>query len=115
MDGMHEPRAPRRGVVLAVHGRITDETVPQWCARVADLLADPEVDAITCDLSGVVRPDVTALDALARMQLTARRLGRTIRLRHASTEMCALLSLAGLTDVLPAPDPPVEPVCPDLG
>jgi ABC-type transporter Mla MlaB component len=107
---MQEPSTPRRDVVLAVRGRITDETVPLWCARVADLLADPAVGGITCDLSGVVRPDVRALDALARMQLVARRLGRTIRLRHASADMCALLSLAGLTDVLPP-----EPVCPDSG
>jgi ABC-type transporter Mla MlaB component len=110
VDAMHEPSTPRRDVVLAVRGRITDETVPHWCARVADLLADPGVGAITCDLSGVVRPDVTALDALARMQLVARRLGRTIRLRHASTDMCALLTLAGLTDVLPPADLPTDAV-----
>jgi anti-anti-sigma factor len=103
-------RTPPGDAVLAVRGRITAETVPHWCARVAELLADPSVSGVTCDLSGVVQPDVTALDALARMQLTARRQGRTIRLRHASTEMCALLTLAGLTDVLPP-----EPVHPESG
>jgi anti-anti-sigma factor len=108
------PAAPGQGhVVLAVHGHITAETVPHWCARVADLLADPAIAGVTCDLSGVVRPDATALDALARMQLTARRQGRTIRLRHASTEMCALLALAGLTGIVPVDA--AEPVHPDTG
>lgn len=101
MAQIDQPSESPGDVVLVVRGRITAETVPHWCARVAELLADPAVTGLTCDLSGVVQPDVSALDALARMQLTARRLGRTIRLRHASTEMCALLTLAGLTDVLP--------------
>jgi hypothetical protein len=35
------------------------------------------------------------------MQLTARRLGRSIRLRHACREVQELLRLAGLADVMP--------------
>lgn len=52
-------------------------------------------------MGGVTEPDVGTVDALARLQLAARRLGRSIRLRQASDELQELLSLAGLSDVLP--------------
>ena len=54
---------------------------------------------IVCDV-GELAPDVHAVDALARLQLTARRLGLEIRLRHASSELQELLAFAGLRDVL---------------
>jgi ABC-type transporter Mla MlaB component len=99
---------PRRSAVLVIAGRVTPETIPDLCARVRALLDDPAVDVITLDLSGVVEPDAVALDGLARMQLTARRLGRAIRLHHVRPQMRALLALAGLTDVIathpPEPD-----------
>ena len=53
-----------------------------------------------------MHPDVTAVGALARLQLTARRSGRAIRLRNAQVELRDLLSLTGLRDELP--------VCPGL-
>ena len=50
------------------------------------------------------------IDALARIQLTARRLGRSIELRHARPEIRELVRLAGLADVLPvSSDLPVDP------
>ena len=42
------------------------------------------------------RPDVSLVDELARLQLAARRLGCSIRLRHASVELSELLDLVGL-------------------
>jgi STAS domain len=54
---------------------------------------------IVCDV-GSVSPDAGAIDTLARLQLTARRLGLELRLRHASTELRDLLDFAGLRDVL---------------
>jgi hypothetical protein len=45
-------------------------------------------------------PDVHALDALARLQLTARRHGVELRLCHASRELEDLLVFAGLRDAL---------------
>ena len=56
---------------------------------------------IICDVGGVA-PDVHAIDALARLQLAARRLGMEIRLRHASSELQELVGFAGLRDVLRA-------------
>jgi STAS domain len=46
------------------------------------------------------RPDVATIDALARLELTARRRGKTLRLRNASTELRELIALAGLDEVL---------------
>ena len=41
------------------------------------------------------------MDALARLQLAARRRNRQIRLRNASPDLVELVTLAGLTAVLP--------------
>ena len=49
--------------------------------------------------------DIATVDALARLQLTARRLGWRLRLRSVSVELGELIELAGLTGVLG-----VEPV-----
>jgi hypothetical protein len=52
-----------------------------------------------CDVHAVA-PDATALDALARIQLNARRLGLELELRHASDELLDLIAFAGLDEVL---------------
>jgi hypothetical protein len=49
--------------------------------------------------------DIRTVDALARLQLTARRLGWELRLRYPPRELVELIDLVGLTDVLR-----VEPV-----
>jgi STAS domain len=54
---------------------------------------------IICDV-GALAPDVTAVDALARLQLTARREGLELRLQGASRELRDLLAFAGLDGVL---------------
>ena len=62
---------------------------------------------LVVDVDCVTRPDLAVVDALARLQLAARRLGGTVRIRTASKEFEGLLAFAGLGDVLP--------VCPELG
>ena len=42
------------------------------------------------------RPDLDAVDALARLALAARRLGCAIRLRDADPDLAGLLALVGL-------------------
>jgi hypothetical protein len=56
---------------------------------------------LVVDVSGLVGPDLGDVDALARLGLTAHRRGWTIRLRGPCDELCALLRLVGLADVLP--------------
>ena len=47
-----------------------------------------------------VEPDAVTVDALARLQLAAGRLGCTVRLRNASAALRDLVALMGLRDVL---------------
>jgi ABC-type transporter Mla MlaB component len=44
--------------------------------------------------------DVSTIDALARLQLNAQRIGQMIRLHNASTELRQLIEFAGLSEVL---------------
>jgi hypothetical protein len=59
----------------------------------------PRPSTIVCDV-GALAPDAATVDALARLQLTARRVGHEILLRDASTELQELLDFVGLRDVL---------------
>ena len=50
------------------------------------------------------RPDLGLVDQVARLQLTARRMGCSVWLRHACPDLVLLLELVGLRDVVgPAP------------
>jgi hypothetical protein len=62
-------------------------------------MAGPRPSTIICDV-GALAPDAATIDALARLQLAARRLGLEIRLRHASSELRGLLVFVGLSEVL---------------
>jgi len=54
--------------------------------------------------------DLATVGDLAMLQLIARRLGMNVVLRDAPRELRELLDLAGLSEVVPCPDPlPVEP------
>lgn len=86
--------------VLVVDGSITGADAPGLCERVRLLLDESGAEVVVCDLGALVDPDVGTVDALARMQLTARRLRRQVRLRHASPELQELLALVGLADVV---------------
>jgi hypothetical protein len=59
----------------------------------------PRPSTIVCDV-GALAPDAAAVDALARLQLTTKRLGYEIRLRNASVDLQDLLDFVGLRDVL---------------
>ena len=61
-------------------------------------------DPFVCDLSQLTDADCATVDALARLQLCARKLGRRVRLRHVPAELHDLLALTGLCDVLECAD-----------
>ena len=63
---------------------------------------------IAYDVGDIIALDAPALDALARLQLAARRLGARIELHHASAAVVDLIALAGLTDVLVIAESGVE-------
>ena len=52
-------------------------------------------------MSGLTDADERTLEALVRLQLTARRLGASICLHKARDELVDLLALVGFSDVLP--------------
>ena len=64
------------------------------------LCASDDAELASWPLEGTERPDLAMVDALARMQLVARRLGCSIRLRGAGAELLGLLDLLGLARVV---------------
>jgi ABC-type transporter Mla MlaB component len=86
-------------IAFAITGPIARSDLPGLCDRVCGLLESSRADVALCDVRGV-EPDAVTVDALARLQLAARRHGCTVRLRHASGELRELLAFMGLADVL---------------
>jgi len=88
-------------VVVELRGSIAGAAIPSLCERVRALLSACDRDVVICDVAGLAEPDAATVDALARLQLTAKRLGHALRLRGASSELRDLIDLAGLGAVLP--------------
>ena len=53
-----------------------------------------------CDVAALGEPDATTLEALARLQLTARQVGRRLCFRGARRELREVVELSGLDSVL---------------
>ena len=87
-------------LVLVLCGPITHTDTEWLCARLRALLERNRAPLVICDVSELGQPDVATVGALARLQLTARRFGGQIRLRHACDELRDLLALLGLTDTV---------------
>ncbi|MFJ8820281.1 STAS domain-containing protein [Streptomyces sp. NPDC102467] len=92
--------------VVVVAGPIGPGDAPQLCDRVRAAQESAPGDGpergptVICDVSGVTSTDLATVDALARMQLAARRAGGRIRLRDPSPKLLLLLRLAGLDEAL---------------
>jgi ABC-type transporter Mla MlaB component len=88
-------------IVIVISGPIARADIARLCECVAVLLESCDADLVICDVSALVDADCVTVDVLARLQLTAGRLGRLIRFRHACEELQELLALTGLSDVVP--------------
>jgi hypothetical protein len=88
------PPAGPRSIVVRVEGG-TPEARALLCAQVRRLLAGGGIDVVTCELGNAI-PDLGAVDALARLQLAARRLGGRIRLRSAALDLANLIDFVGV-------------------
>ncbi|MER7997851.1 STAS domain-containing protein [Streptomyces sp. NPDC095613] len=128
-------------ILLALVGTLTPADVPRLCAELSLKLRDtprapgddgprgdtgppgdvgrpwddaaPEVvHDVVCDVTRLDRANLAAVDALARLRLTALRHGRRLRLVGAGRELRLLLDLVGLAEVAeaqpfePSGDPP---------
>lgn len=82
-------------------GPVDREGIPELCRQVGLLLKKVRADLVECDVSAIVDPDAVTVDALARLQLTARRMGGRVRILDACPELRELLDLMGLQDVVP--------------
>jgi ABC-type transporter Mla MlaB component len=91
---------PRRAVTFAIRGPLARSDLPGLSERVCELLQHSGSATAFCEVQGV-GCNAVAVDALARLQLAARRHGCRIRLRNASQELIGLLAFMGLQDVLP--------------
>jgi ABC-type transporter Mla MlaB component len=102
---LRPPLGPR-SVVLVIDGPLGAPAVAGLCAQVRSVVRSG-VEVVTCDVGRITDPDAGAVDAVARLQLTARRHGGSVRLRRASRDLRRLLDLAGLRHVIPSvPNPP---------
>jgi anti-anti-sigma regulatory factor len=88
-------------ILIPIDGPIQRADIPMLCDRFRALLDAAGSRCVVCDVAALTSPDAAAVDALARLQLMARRLGLEICFNGASTELVELLSLAGLLGVLP--------------
>ena len=84
---------------FSIYGPIAQDDLPGLCDRVCALLTRSSARVALCDVRGV-DPDAVTVDALARLQVAARRHECRVHLRHASNELRELVAFMGLTDVL---------------
>jgi ABC-type transporter Mla MlaB component len=90
----------QKTLTFAVRGPISAGDLPGLCDRVCALLHESRAEAAVCDVHGV-EPTAATVDALARLQLAARRFGCRVRLSGASEDLRELVAFMGLEDVLP--------------
>jgi len=94
MGGMHP-----RTITFAIWGPIARGDLPGLSDRVCALLSERDATLALCDVTGV-GVDAVTVDALARLQLAARRQHCRLRLRNASEELRDLIAFMGLEDIL---------------
>src|SRR3954469_15157268 len=88
------PARPTTGA-FAAPGPIARADLPAICGHVAALLEATGADVARCDVAALPA-DAAAVDALARIQLSARRMGRRLEVRGAADDLLALLAFVGV-------------------
>jgi ABC-type transporter Mla MlaB component len=93
-------------IAIAIDGPIERADIPALCERVRVRLEGARPGWVTCDVGELTVADAATVDALARLQLIARRLGLELRLNRPSGALVELLTLMGLREILPPCEPP---------
>jgi ABC-type transporter Mla MlaB component len=86
-------------ILFTINGPIARPDLPGLYGRVCRLLERNRASVVYCDVEGVCADAVT-VDALARLQLAARRHHCEIRVRGASKELRELIAFVGVGDIL---------------
>lgn len=94
--------------VLVIADAICHGDAAPLCERLRAVALASGAEVVVCDVRGLAA-DARSVDALARLQLAARRLGCRIRLRRASRELDDLLAFLGLAAVVGGGHAAVEP------
>ena len=89
-----------RPAVLVLTGPVARADIPGICDRARTILVRTGADRLVCDVRGLEAPDDGTIEALARVQLTAGRLGRGVRFSGAGPALREALERLGLGDVL---------------
>lgn len=89
---------------MRITGRITPADVPCLDEELRRVLRDDGTGGtaprqVFCDIGGLAQVNLAAVDALARLHLTARRHGSRLRVRNAGPDLLALLELVGLPEL----------------
>jgi ABC-type transporter Mla MlaB component len=90
---------PAPTVAFTITGPIARSDLEGLCKRVCTIFENSDARVALCDVSGV-EPDAVTVDALARLQVAARRRGCRVHLQNASAELVELVEFMGLEDVL---------------
>lgn len=86
-------------VALRIYGPITRADLDPLSLRCCHFFAAHAGATVDCDVAGVGH-DAVAVDALARLQLVAKKSGCVVVLSNATDELRELVELMGLTEVL---------------
>ena len=87
-------------IVFAIPSPLGRGDITPLCMRLYMMLQTTRAEVALCDVR-TLAPDMVSIDALARFQVTALRLGKRVLLRSATTDLCGLVALTGLMEALP--------------
>ena len=94
---------------LSLSGHVGPDRAAELCAEVRSTACARPDDPLSCAVGRVEDPDLGTLEALARMAVAARRLGRGFELVGARPDLRGLIVFAGLGGVLSCEDPVAAP------
>lgn len=94
------PDRARSTALLVVAWPIAEGDIAGLCERLQAIITARAASVVICDVQALPASCRT-IEALARLQLTARRADATIHLQRVSPALRELIDFAGLADVLP--------------